>query len=144
MHLGIIADQLNPPHGNATPQQKDSSQQVNVSCQTTTQEWFEELDNEPNALTWPPNSSDSNPVKFEWDVTEVPIPTQQAANGTRYERTPSDVPVLTVQNMKVNLTVLKLVTHRNPFPMHLLTCQHEDSLLIKISCWLLHLITVLT
>lgn len=66
MHLSIIADQLNPPNGNATPQQKDSSQQVNVSCQTTTQEWFKELDNEPNALTWPPNSSDSNPVLIKY------------------------------------------------------------------------------
>ena len=71
--LSIVADHVHPfmeavfPDGCGLFQQDNEPQNNNGSG------WFEELNNEFEMLTWPPNSPDLNQIKHLWDVLDKPV-----------------------------------------------------------------------
>lgn len=65
-HLNLIADQVHPLMATPLPNSGIPSQSTN-----TTLELFEEHDKEPKDFTWPPNSSDPNPIKHSLKVLKV-------------------------------------------------------------------------
>ncbi|KAK3512371.1 hypothetical protein QTP70_007358, partial [Hemibagrus guttatus] len=48
----------------------------NAPCHKTemVQEWFDEHNNQFEVLTWPPNSTDLNPIQHLWNVLDKQIP----------------------------------------------------------------------
>ncbi|KAK3511397.1 hypothetical protein QTP70_007233 [Hemibagrus guttatus] len=55
-------------------------QQDNAPCHKAkmVQEWFDEHKNKSEMLTWPPNSSDLNPIKHLWDVLDKQVRSMEA------------------------------------------------------------------
>ncbi|GBN50421.1 hypothetical protein AVEN_206903-1 [Araneus ventricosus] len=71
-YLNIIADQLHPYKALVFPTGNGIFQQDNAPCHKAliVLEWLEELTDEFNLMSWPPNSPDLNPMEHIWDVME--------------------------------------------------------------------------
>ncbi|GFX37116.1 transposable element Tcb2 transposase [Trichonephila clavipes] len=69
-YLKIIADQLHPYMAYVFPAGNGMFQMDNAPCQKSeiVLEWFQENDAEFQLMSWPPNSSDINPIEYIWDV----------------------------------------------------------------------------
>ena len=68
-YLSTVADHVHPFMEPVFPEGCGLFQQDNAQCHKAkmVQEWFEEV------VTWPPNSSDINPIKHLWDVLDKQV-----------------------------------------------------------------------
>ncbi|GBM19806.1 Transposable element Tcb2 transposase [Araneus ventricosus] len=71
-YLKTIADQLHPYTASVFPTGNGLFQQDNTPCHKAriVLEWFKEHIDEFHLMSWPPNSSDLNPMEHIWDVME--------------------------------------------------------------------------
>lgn len=78
--LNIVADRVHPFMVAYIPNGSGLFQQENVICPTANvvKEGFEEYDKESKVLTWPPNSSDLNPIEYLWNVLEQQVRSLEA------------------------------------------------------------------
>ncbi|GFS84758.1 transposable element Tcb2 transposase [Trichonephila clavipes] len=69
-YLKMIAGQLHPYMASVFPAGNGMFQLDNAPCQKSkiVLEWFQEHDAEFQLMSWPPNSSDINPIEYIWDV----------------------------------------------------------------------------
>ncbi|GFV32367.1 DDE_3 domain-containing protein [Trichonephila clavipes] len=69
-YLKMIADQLHPYMAYVFPAGNGTFQLGNAPCRKSkiVLEWFQEHDAEFQLMSWPPNSSDINPIEYIWDV----------------------------------------------------------------------------
>ncbi|GFY08184.1 transposase domain containing protein [Trichonephila clavipes] len=69
-YLNMITDQLHPNMAYVFPAGNGMFQLDNAPCQKfkIVLEWFQEHDAEFQLMSWPPNSSDINPIECIWDV----------------------------------------------------------------------------
>uniref|UniRef100_A0A671YBG6 Tc1-like transposase DDE domain-containing protein n=1 Tax=Sparus aurata TaxID=8175 RepID=A0A671YBG6_SPAAU len=79
-YLNILADQVHPFIQTVFPDgsgffQRDSTPRHTAKI---VQEWFEEHNDEFTVLTWPPNSSDLNPIEHLWDVLNKQVQSMEA------------------------------------------------------------------
>ncbi|GBL90541.1 Transposable element Tc1 transposase [Araneus ventricosus] len=77
-YLNITAYQLHPYMAFVFPTGNGIFQQVNALSHKAriALEWFEEHTDEFHLMSWPPNSSDLNPMEQIWDVMERQIRAQ--------------------------------------------------------------------
>ncbi|GFT20531.1 transposase domain containing protein [Trichonephila clavipes] len=69
-YLKMIVDQLHPYMDYVFPAGNGMFQLDNAPCQKSkiVLEWSQEHDAEFRLMSWPPNSSDINPIEYIWDV----------------------------------------------------------------------------